>query len=241
MVTYAIGAGKYDMDLDRLLCRRLSQCGCLFALATDGTDVTVTVQEGEQVLRLAEALTMLLCRDLSYYELARMTDALPLPIAEKQTILKAALKHARRDERPALARDGLIRYLAEARRLNLEGYLQFRLRPMLELWQDAVEQAAAETVFRREYAHLMGSLQTLSEQQPSGEISICLHPDLSCTLTDAMGGCIEYADCSEESIVSLIVGMAPTFLTVYDLSGGRCRTLIDLLKGVFPGRMRLYR
>ena len=62
----------------------------------------------------------------------------------------------------------------------------------------------------------------------------------SCTLTDESDACIEYVDCSEEGILSLLVGMAPSRLTVYDLSGGSSG-LAETIARVFSGRVRIYR
>lgn len=243
MITYAIETQQYDIDLTSLLSRRLSQCGCVCGLACCGQETTVTLQEGEPVERLAEALAMLLCRDLQYFELARCVDALPLELSEKQSVLTTALQDARKSERPVQVREGLLSYLGESRSLNLEGYLHFRMQDCLSRWQDSVDRAAAEQILRREYSELLNVLGAFVQtQQPkSGELSICIHPDGSCTLTDDSDARIEYIDCSEEGVMSLLVGMAPTKLIVYDLSNGAGRSLTDAIRKVFGGRVKIYR
>ncbi|MEG1524851.1 MAG: sporulation protein YtxC [Clostridia bacterium] len=243
MLTYAIGTNQYDIDLGGLLSRRLSQCGCVCGLASTDGSVTVTVQDGESVKLLADALTMLLCRDLQYFELTHYVDALPLSLSEKQAVLTSTLDMARSLEQPARIRDGLVRYLGEEHRLNLEGYMRFRMRDQVERWRESIDHAAAEQILRREYTELLGVLSSFvqTEEPQAGELSICIHPDGSCTLTDDMNAHIEYVDCSEDGIMSLLVGMAPTQLTVYDLSGGAGQRLTDAIRRVFAGRVKIYR
>ena len=253
MITYAVCTLQYDIDLNGLLSRRLSQCGCVCGLAAEGVTgeepaagerrVTVTLREGESLLRFAEALAMLLCRDLPYFELAAYTDALPLTLPEKRGTLRDALREVRTCEEPAQILGGITAYLLEERRVNLEGYLRFRMRDAVERWREAADRAAAERLLRREYAELLGTLGAyLQAQRPkAGELALCLHPDGSCTLTDDSDARIEYLDCSEDGVLSLLVGMAPARLTVYDLSGGAADRLTGALRRVFAGRVRIYR
>ena len=41
--------------------------------------------------------------------------------------------------------------------------------------------------------------------------------------------------------MSVLVGLAPESITVYDLSGGRCASLFDNLQRVFEGRVRFFK
>lgn len=243
MIHYAIETQKYDADIGKLLKRRLTQSGCSCSLAESPDGVTVTLPDEEGISRLAEALTMLLCRDLQYFELAHYTDALPLALAQKQAVLTGTLQWARENERPERVLRGLCEYLKHERILNLEGYLQFRMQDCLQEWQDGVERAAAEQLLRSEYNELMSALSAMVafERPRIGELSLCINPDGSCTLTDDSDARIEYMDCSDDGIVSLLIGMAPTFLTVYDLSGGAGKSLTDAIRSVFAGRVRVFR
>ncbi|MDO4572760.1 MAG: sporulation protein YtxC [Clostridia bacterium] len=240
MRTYRIFSNKYDIALDRLLTRRLEESGCIYALAAAEDGVSVTIRTRASMMALAEALINLICRDLIYFELARRVDELPLMLREKQQVLRDALAEARALEPPEGAREAMLRYLAEAESLNLEGYILFRLRPQLERWDRCLEQAAAEQMLRREYAALLG---VIVQRQPPRmrELCICLNADGSCTLSDDSDALLEYIDCSDDGILSLLVGMAPARLTVYDLSGGRMRALADAIMEAFEGRVRLYR
>ncbi len=243
MIHYAIETQKYDADIGKLLKRRLNQSECMCAVAESPDRVTVTLYNESDIHRLAEALTMLLCRDLQYFELAHYTDALPLELTQKQAVLTGTLQWARENERPQRVLEGLCEYLRHERTLNLEGYLQFRMRDCLREWQEGVERTAQEQILRSEYAELMGALSALVQmQQPRiGELSLCINPDGSCTLTDDSDARIEYMDCSDEGIVSLLIGMSPTFLTVYDLSGGAGKSLTEAIRSVFAGRVRVFR
>lgn len=231
---------KYDIALDRLLSRRLQQSGCVYALSISGEGVSVTVRTRASMLALCDALLHLMCRDLIYFELSRRTDELPLELSEKQDVLRSALQEARALALPADARDALLQYLNEADSLNLEGYLQFRLRAQTELWERCLEHAAAEKLLRHEYAALLGVL--VSKQTPRiRELCICLNADGSCTFSDDSDAMIEYVDGSDDGILSLLVSMAPAYLTVYDLSDGKAKTLADAIVEAFAGRVRVYR
>ena len=51
---------------------------------------------------------------------------------------------------------------------------------------------------------------------------------------------MEYVDESGEGIISLLIGMAPARLFVYDLSGGARTELVHALTEIFSGRVCLY-
>lgn len=242
MVTRTIQTNKYDIDLEKLISRRLDQCGCRYSLQQAPDGVSVSVQGSDALISLSDALSKLLCRDLQYFELAHMTDALPLSLTQKQEVLTIALENAREEEPLSDVRAGLCTYLADAEQLNLEGYLQFRMQAALSRWELLVERAAADQALCRDYAELIELLRAYAADRPPhlGEISVCLHPDGSCTLTDDTDACIEYVDCSEDGILRLLISMAPARLTVYDLSGGRSG-LPEALMQVFAGRIRIYR
>ncbi len=244
MAKYQICTQKYDVDIPRLLERRLAQCGAQYGvLSADAGCVLLEVSCADAADALAQALSLLLTRDLLPFELARMADPLPLSLAEKQEVVTSALHLARQEALPRGVRAALAQYLADWDEINLEGYLQFRMQDVLSFWQGLVERAAAEQLLCREYTELMGVLSAFVQlQQPRiGELSVCLNPDGSCTLTDDSDARIEYVDCSEDGIVGLLVSMAPARLTVYDLSGGRAKSLSEAIQKVFAGRVRIYR
>lgn len=242
MIVRTLHTQKYDVDLHRLLSRRLMQTDCAFAIEPVADGVAVSVQGAYAMEGLSAAVAALLCRDLQYFELAHIADALPLELAQKQEVLTEALQNARCQERFEEVRSGVQAYLETENEMNVEGYLRFRMQDSLELWQLCVERAAADQLLCHECAELMRLLSTLTDPPAAhiGELSVCLNPDGSCTLTDDSDVRIEYVDCSEEGILHLLMSMAPDRLTVYDLSGGRS-SLPETLACVFAGRIRLFR
>ncbi len=243
MTTYVIDTKKYDIDLDRLLSRRLQQSGCNCTIMRGVDNVCVTVEDDSAIRRLSEALSMLLCRDLKHFELAKYVDTLPLTLPEKQAVLKSAVRWTRTNERLAQVCRELRAYLLESDTLHLEGYMLFRMGACLSAWREGVQRAVEERLLTREYAELMSAMsEFVALKRPGiGELAVCIHPDGSCTLTDDSNARIEYVDCSDDGIVSLLVGMAPERLIVYDLSCGAGEPLANALKRVFAGRVRVYR
>lgn len=242
MITRRIDTRQYDVNLFRLLKRRLEQHDCPCALASENGAVAVSLSE-DALLPLTNALITILINDLRYFELARMIDETPLTLPEKQQALTCALDAAQSHKPQKEAHAALLQYLRETERLNLEGYLRFRMGDSMALWRVCAEREAAEAILRREYAALLGTFHTFANRrrEKAGELSVCIHPDLSCTLTDDSDACIEYVDCSEDGVVSLLIGMAPAFLTVYDLSGGSGKRLTEAIQKVFAGRVKVYR
>jgi len=196
----------------------------------------------EQLEKVCCALSLLLHKDLVHYELAKAVDRLPLSLVEKQAVLGDALPIAK-GLQGLLATERLLRsYVGRGVRLNLYGFIRFRLQETRDGWLQAVERAVQERQLRKEYLSLMDILRGFAGIQPCrmGEVSLCLHEDGSCTLTDPSDARIDYAPCSAERMVSILLGIAPSRLIVYDLSGGRRKTLMDAISRVFAGRVQFY-
>lgn len=243
MFAFEITTEKYDVDLAELAGRRLLTYPNAFTVLPADGGARVTI-EGDDAMQLAAAATAaILLKDLIYFELAGMADALPLELNDKQHVLTEALRAARDGAHERSTRGQLMDYYSEYASLNLEGFLQFRMRRQRDEWQEIVDRIAEERLMSREYAELLGVLGAFaSMQQPRmEEISICINPDGSCTLTDDTNARIEYVDCSEDGIVGLLVSMAPAKLTVYDLSNGHGQKIADAIARVFSGRVRVYR
>ena len=243
MLICTVCTQKYDIDLMRLMARRLEKCGSAYGLAEGMDGVTVTMRGAGARQALSGVLAKVLCHDLQYFEMARMTDEMPLELAEKQAVLSDAIRDAREGETLESVRAVLEEYLGAASLLNLEGFLQFRMQEDLKRWELSVEHAAAQQLLSREYSEFLGALTAFAQlQDPQiSELSVCLHPDGSCTLTDDSDTRIEYVDCSEDGILGLLVSMAPLRLTVYDLSEGSCRHLTETIAKVFAGKVKIYR
>ena len=146
MPVWEITTLEYDIPLHRLLHRRLSEAESAFQLRVLPDGAAVTLRGPRAAERLADSVAKLLLRDLQYFVLARMTDSLPLSLAEKRTVLTEALYTARMREETAVMRAALQAYLNEQSALCIDGFLHFRMQEILMLWQLCVEQAASSKV-----------------------------------------------------------------------------------------------
>ena len=68
-----------------------------------------------------------------------------------------------------------------------------------------------------------------------------MNPDGSCTLTDDRDSRIDYDRCTGDGVMSVLVGLSPERITVYDLSGGVSAGLAETLVRVFEDRVRVYK
>lgn len=241
MPAWEITTLEYDVPLTRLLTRRLQEEHADFALDALPDGAAVRVKGLRAVPLTAAALSRVLLRDLQYLVLARMTDAMPLSLADKRTVLGEALCAARRREEPEQVKADLEAYLRESDALCLDGFLFFRMQEVLMLWELCVEQAASKALLQKEYGELMQSLHRYvqSRRAKIPELRLLLREDGSCTLSDDGQLRIEYADASPDGLVSLLVQMAPEKLVVIDRSRGAQARLCDALREVFCGRMEI--
>lgn len=242
MAAWIIRTFEYDLDTAALLGRRLRSAHVPFTLGEAAGGCAVEIRGSRSAEKLAEGVCGLLCRDLMPFVLSAMADATPFSLEEKKRLVKTALQCARAEEELAPVKRRLTEYLREERVLCLEGYLRFRMEGTLLFWQLCIEQAATALLLEKEYGELVSLLHGYVQEQPEKleELHVCLHRDGSCTLTDQQALCIEYADPSQEGLVSLLVSMAPGHLTVYDLTGLSPNPLADTLLQVFSGRISLY-
>ena len=136
----------------------------------------------------------------------------------------------------------LSAYLQDEGKLCLEGFLRFRMPETLLFWRLCVEEAFSGLLLEKEYEETAEVLRLLLNQRPPrcSSLRLCLHGDGLCSLSDGGELRMEYLDESGEGILSLLVGMAPARLIVYDLSGGARRELVHALMEIFSGRVCLY-
>ena len=225
MPSWIIHTAEYDVDTAALLRRRLLAAHAPFALGEAAMGCAVTIEGAKGAELLAEALC-----------------GTPFSLEEKRSLVLSAARAARSQEDTTLLKRQLTAYLRRENRLCLEGYMRFRMEGTLLFWELCIEQAAAQLLLQKEYGELISLLQGYVQEQPDKleELQLCLHEDGSCTLTDKEALCIEYADPSQEGLVSLLVSMAPRHLTVYDLAGPGQQGLVETLLQVFSGRISLY-
>lgn len=243
MLRRRIDIEECEGNVYKLLERRLIQTTHAFTLSQCTVGIEAELAEPGGLDALSTALALLLCRDLCQFELAKLADHLPFPLVEKQAVLAESIRCARKVERPGAVRRALKAYLEEEEVLHLSGYMRFRMPETVGAWRLCVQSAAEELMLEKEYLELMGVLKAFVQVKPSRvrEISLLLHPDGSCTLTDESDARIDYDSCDPDRLVSILVEMAPERLTVYDLSGQVNTPLAEMLSRVFAGRVRFVR
>ena len=98
-------------------------------------------------------------------------------------------------------------------------------------------------ICRGEYLELMATLASFARmQQPrTKEVCLVLNADGSCTLTGAGGARINCDNTGREGLISILLGLAPEEIIVYDLSCGRGTLLCEVVSRVFRERVRLFR
>ena len=151
MVVYQILTFEYDLPLSKLLDRRMRDLDNAYSLEAVPDGVLLKVRGESPERAAAYALSRVLGRDLRYFALAELTDALPLSLSEKQAVLSDALDAASAHEEPAVLIAKLEDYLGAQHTVCLEGFLRFRMQEFLMLWEIAVEQAAANVLMQKEY------------------------------------------------------------------------------------------
>lgn len=243
MLKRRIDIEECEGNVYKLLERRLMQTAQAFTLSQCTAGIEVELAEPGGLDALCMALALLMCRDLCQFELAKLADHLPFSLVEKQAILAESIRCARKVERPGAVRRALKAYLEEEEVLHLLGYMRFRMPETVGTWRLCIQSAAEELMLEKEYLELMGVLKAFVQVKPSRirEVSLLLHPDGSCTLTDESDARIDYDSCDPDRLVGVLVELAPERLTVYDLSGQGNSPLAEMLARVFAGRVRFVR
>lgn len=240
--SWIIQTTEYDVDLEGLLKTRLQEGGAPYALSAAPGGVGVRMEGRQGLHALAQALGKVLLCDLVSFEVAAMTDETPLPRNDRQQVLRRAVDAARKREDLSETVPQLSRYLEEERKLCLEGFLRFRMRSTLLFWRLCVEEAFSELLLEKEFGEAADVLRLLLNRRPAQcpSLRLCLHGDGLCSLSDGAELRMEYVDETGEGIISLLIGMAPARLIIYDLSGGARRELVRALTQIFSGRVCLY-
>ena len=233
---------EYDVDLEALLAQRLRERGTPYALSAALGGVGVRMEGRQGLSALSEALGTVLVHDLVTFEVAAMADETPLTLDDRRQLLRRAVAAARQKEDLSETVARLSGYLQEEGKLCLEGFLRCRMPETLLFWRLCVEEAFSQLLLEKEYAEAAQVLRLLLDQRPPRcpSLRLCLHGDGLCSLSDGAELRMEYMDETGEGILSLLVGLAPARLIVYDLSGGARKELVHALTEIFSGRVCLY-
>ena len=248
MQLYSIGTNEYDCDIEKLIRRRLEKQGAAaipIAHSGDlepGRFVTLGVESEAELRALSAALAELMLLDMRYFEIAALVEKLAVPLKDKQRILSCALRFTIPAADIEKASEGILFYLGESHLLILEGYIRFRLQDAAENWSVLVDAAVEEAMLEEEWSELTNLLGLFSLFHPceAETIAVILNPDGSCTLSkvlndggEAPGFRIDCAPDHAESVLSMLLGMRPERIELYDFSFGRAEKLRSCIERVF--------
>ncbi|MCH5278315.1 MAG: hypothetical protein J1E60_00820 [Christensenellaceae bacterium] len=244
MQTYSIITYDYDVNMEKLLIRRLRKQE--FEPEIDSSEskkrVTITISDDECLVKLSNALSELILIDLRHLEIARIANALPFTREEKRKLLPRALKSSIQYSDYSKTAKELYDYLTENDILIVEGYMRFRMQDVMETWSVCVDTAAEEQLLHEEYMELMRLLGMFTELRApaTGAVTIIMHPDGSSTITDENEVRIDCAQGNDGGVLSMLIGMAPEKIYIYDLSRGRNSNLKESIKTLFGSRVSCY-
>ncbi len=245
MLVRSVCTFDYLFDLQRLLRDRLAHVGDIAYEMRDignGICIQIDAERSKALSALAAALGNMLCYDIQYSVFSSYIDRMPYSLIDKQKLLTNSLHTARRALPAAPVQKRVLVFLENNTYMVLEGFLHFRMRDVERIWRLCIERNAQELSMQREYAEFLKIMQTAVSMSPPRirELSLCLNPDGSCTLTDDSDTRIVYENCLMESLLNILVHLAPEKLIVYDLTAGAQDALNDALLHVFAGRIQIY-
>lgn len=236
---------EYEADIPRLVKRRLRKAGFPFLLQDEENkrSASAKTETDEEADAWCTAVAELLLYDIAHFELARLVNDLPIPLEQKKMVLPEAIKSARSIGSTQTLKREIAAYYEETGSLVLEGYVRFRMKDIQKAWELSVIRTTEELLIKNEYLELMSVLSAFVQLQPPRikDVSVILNPDGSCTLTDDMDSRVDYEKCTGDGVVSVLVGLAPERITVYDLSGGKSTMLAEILIRVFEDRVRFFK
>ncbi len=245
MAVRTVGTYEYDADIPRLIRRRIKKSGGFLTLhEIDGKHTASADLETEQEADIwCTAVAEVLLYDIAHFELARLVNDLPISLEQKKLVLPEAIKSARSIGTLQTLKREIAAHYEENDHLVLEGYVRFRMKDVQKAWELTVIRTTEELLIKNEYLELMSVLSAFVQLQPPRvkDVSVILNPDGSCTLTDDMNSRVDYDKCTGDGVVSILVGLAPERITVYDLSGGKSTMLAEILIRVFEDRVRFFK
>ncbi len=245
MAVRTVSTYEYDADIPRLIKRRLKRLGVSLNLREGEGKKTAAAQlETETDMDAwCAAVAEVLLYDIAHFELARLVNDLPISLEQKKLALPEAIKSARGVGTPQALKREIAQHYEENESLILEGYVRFRMKDVQKAWEFTVVRAVEEILINNEYLELMSVLSAFVQLQTPRikDVSVILNPDGSCTLTDDMNSRVDYEKCTGDGVVSILVGLAPERITVYDLSGGKNTMLAEILIRVFEDRVRFFK
>lgn len=246
MREHVITTQKYDIDPTALLSEKLGAQSEIKLKSAGEKRAAAKLRSVTDAYDLAGALSDVLLNEACACEIALAVNDLALSSEEKQIVLPEAERLVRRaigSKTQERVREKLMTHIELSDETNLEGFMNFRLRELLALFAAAAGKAADTLVLRGDYLELMAVLASFAQMQSprTKEVCLVLNADGSCTLTGAGGARINCENTGREGLISILLGLAPESIIVYDLSCGRGALLCEVVSRVFRERVRLFR
>lgn len=246
MKEHVITTQRYGFNLPSALSNKMRAGGGVNLRDAGCGRAVAKLQTSADLYCLADALGEVLLGEASTLEIARAVEELALSPEERCVVLPEAERLARRAfgaKTRERVREKLLCHMELSKETNLEGFMCFRLRELMALFAAAAGKAADTLVLRGDYFELMAVLASFARMQSprTKEVCLVLNADGSCTLTGAGGARINCENTGREGLISILLGLAPESIIVYDLSCGRAALLCEVVSRVFRERVRLFR
>lgn len=193
---------------------------------------------------LARALARLMLFDLRAFELERFAACLPYELAGERAVISRAMALTRPDKWLCHTEGLLNEFLSENSVIAVDGFMRFRLQCVEEEWAEAVERAGEELLLLRQRYGLLRLLAEVCEAELATGgakiVRLILHEDGTVVVTEKDCCRIESSCAGEAGIMGLLIGLAPSCVEVFDLSGGAENGLICSIRAVFGGKARIF-
>lgn len=210
--------------------------------------------------RLAQAIGDHIVSDLEPVLLEKICERTYRHLAdeERASILALATRSLHEVEMPGTGRAELIAgrildYLGDETRLNLRGFITFRLKDYLDDLEDAVDRAIDDYLLEREYAEFIRLLRYFVEAQSprTDVVHVTVNREGAFRLFDGDhqpvdGGnlrefIVDTLDSEvayEDFLVSALISLAPQDIVIHDRHGAGDQESITTVQNVFRERVR---
>lgn len=233
---------EYDVDIPELLIRRLRRNGSKYKI-TDSAERSLTISVYEDDMDgVIDSVCDLILLDIAQFEIADIVRSQSLSLSDQKLVLIEAIGYSKTISRTSVRR-AIAEHFSENDSLVIEGFVRFRMRDTMLIWERCVDKATEELLIKIEHMELMGLLSAFVKMHPTriNEVAVIIRPDGACSLTDDSDTHIDYPPDAAESLLSLLISLSPQRITVYDMSDGLSSGLLNSIYRVFEERVRVYR
>lgn len=242
MKEHIIDASGYCMDA----VSALAHSGFDRAEAAGEYRALARLEGSDDEVRLAKALSTVMLNECAAEEVRRATEEFDLapdmlsPVADEAVRLVRSACGPKTRERTI---EKVSSHISCSDVTDLDGFMRFRMRELISFAAAAAARAADTLVLRGDYISLLSSLAAFARMQSARTKEVCLvlNADGSCTLSCTDGARIKSENTAREGLISILLGLAPESIIIYDLSCGRGALVCEAVSRVFCEKVRLFR